>query len=471
MHRRFETTSPVDNSILLSREYAEPNQIEQVLRQASEAQAGWRRLALSERAEYCLRMVEIIEAISADIAAELCWMMGRPISQGAAEVAGFAERARYMIGIAEQALAPVVVSDSPGEQRYIGQQPLGTCLIIAPWNYPYLTTVNSLIPALMAGNCVILKSSSQTPLCGERIAAAFSRAGLPGGVFSQLHLDHAQSLALACDSRIDHVSFTGSSRGGAEIERAVAGGFKGLSLELGGKDPAYVRPDADLDLAVASVLEGAFYNSGQSCCAIERLYLHSDIYDQFIARATEAAYRFQPGRPDLPETVLGPLVRGEAADHVRAQISDALAKGGTALLDPGRFPADQPGSAYLAPQLIAGADHSMQLMTQETFGPLLGIQKVADDSEAIRLMNDSNYGLTAVLYSRNIESALHIGNQLECGTLFLNRCDYLDPALAWSGCKQSGRGCSLSSLGYQQLTRPKSYNLCKPGQPHPETPE
>ncbi|WP_051560001.1 aldehyde dehydrogenase family protein [Marinobacterium jannaschii] len=468
MQTRFETLSPVDNSVFLCREYANDTEIEQALQRACDAQAEWQQLALPQRAAYCLKMLDSVSAASADIARELCWMMGRPISQGAGEVSGFIERARYMISIAEQALAPTELADSPQQRRYIRHRPLGNCLLIAPWNYPYLTTVNTLIPALMAGNTVLLKPSSQTPLCAERLAGAFRQAGLPDGVFQYLYLDHQQSLALAADSRIDHISFTGSNAGGDAIEHALAGQFKSLTLELGGKDPAYVRPDADLDLAVASVLEGAFYNSGQSCCAIERLYLHKDICQAFIDRAVAAAYHYQPGRPDHPDTVLGPMVNARAAQRVRAQAADALAKGGVALLDSARFSADQPGSAYLAPQLIAHADHSMTLMTEETFGPLLGIMQVADDDEAIRLMNDSDYGLTAALYSRDIDSAVNIGNRLHCGTLFLIRCDYLDPALAWSGTKGSGRGCSLSSLGYQQLTRPQSYNLNGPPRVTPE---
>jgi len=459
MPRSFETLSPGNGTACLQRDYADDTQVEQCLQAALQGQHHWQSLPIRERARYCRDIICDIERHSDLIAAEISMMMGRPVSQAASEVASFAERGRHMVNIAEAALASKVIEQLPGHKRYIAHVPLGTCLIVAPWNYPYLTTVNSLIPALMAGNCVILKPSTQTPLCAERIAEACVSAGLPEGVFSYLYLDHPQTLSLAADQRIDHVSFTGSNRGGSEIETALAGHYKHLTLELGGKDPAYVRADADLELAVSSILDGTFFNAGQSCCAIERLYLHQSIYERFIELATEQAYQYQPGPPDEPETRLGPLVSGAAADHVRAQRDDALAKGGIALLDPSRFPADQPGSPYLAPQLIANANHQMDLMSEETFGPLLGIQKVADDEEAIALMNDSRYGLSAAIYSSNIDRAAEIGGQLQCGTLFLNRCDYLDPALVWSGVKQSGRGCSLSVLGYEQLTRPKSYYL------------
>lgn len=451
--------SPIDGSVYVERELATPHQVEAALAHAETAQSEWKQVPLSERIVIVRKAIEAFSVKEGLLAEELCWMMGRPIRYAAGEIKGFAERASYMADIAEQALADIHLPEKPGFIRFIRREPLGVALVIAPWNYPYLTAVNAVVPALLAGNAVLLKHSAQTPLCSERMVAAFDEAGLPKGVFQYLHLSHEATEQLIQAPAVQHVAFTGSVPGGAMVERAAAGRFISTGLELGGKDAAYVRADADLEHAVETTIDGAFFNSGQSCCGIERIYVHEAVYDDFVKQAVALVNSYILGRSDEPETTLGPLVKPQAADFVRGQIEEAARQGATAHIDPVNFPLDQRGSAYMAPQLLTDVNHSMRLMTEESFGPVVGVQKVADDAEALGLMNDSEFGLTAAIFSRDSEAAMALADQLQAGTVFLNRCDYLDPALAWTGIKNSGRGCTLSSVGFEHLTRPKSFHF------------
>lgn len=393
-----------------------------------------------------------------------------------------------MLAIAASALADINVGDKPGFARFIRKDPLGVVLVIAAWNYPvrlrrwaapphlyaisparaprpaplqYLIAVNSVVPAILAGNAVLLKHAAQTPLVAERLAEAFKAAGLPSGVFQVLHMSHRTTELAIQHPAVSFVNFTGSVRGGHEIVRAACSRFIGCGLELGGKDPAYVRADADLEHAVANLVDGAFYNAGQCCCAIERIYVHASIFDAFVARFVDEVKRYRLGNPLDPSTNLGPMVSTAAAEWVRKQIRDAVAAGAKALIDTSLFPADQPGTPYLAPQVLVNVDHKMSVMWEESFGPVIGIMPVDGDDEAIRLMNDSPYGLTASVWTRDYDTAIRLGDQVETGTFYVNRCDYLDPALAWTGVKDSGRGCTLSVLGFDQLTRPKSFYVRK----------
>ena len=454
--------SPVDGRVHAERLAASDAQIEAALKAARAAQSDWRRRPVPERARYGLAAVEAMLAMGDEIPAELAWSMGRPIRYGAGELRGLAERARYMIEIAEAALAPIDPGPKAGFKRWIAREPLGLVLTIAPWNYPYLTAVNSIVPALMAGNAVILKHSTQTLLAGERFQRAFDAAGLPVGLFQNLALTHEQAAALISSRAVDQVNFTGSVEGGRAIEAAASGRFLGVGLELGGKDPAYVRADADLSHAIDTLVDGAFFNSGQSCCGVERIYVDARLYDEFVAGAVELTHKYVLGDPLEEATTLGPLVRAEAASFVRGQIEAARRAGARCLIDPKRFPADAVGTPYMAPEIVVDVTHEMSLMRDESFGPVVGIMKVQSDSEAIRLMNDSPYGLTAALFTRDVEAAAAIGAEIETGTVFLNRCDYLDPALAWSGVKDTGRGATLSRVGYETLTRPKSYHFKLP---------
>jgi acyl-CoA reductase-like NAD-dependent aldehyde dehydrogenase len=451
--------SPVDGSVYATREYASDARIADAVALATVAQRAWAQVSVEERGAICRRAVDAMNAMSERIITELAWQMGRPVRYGAGELRGFTERANHMIEIASTALANVAVPDKPGFARHIERVPLGIVFVVAPWNYPFLTAVNSIVPALLAGNAVILKHATQTMLVGERFQDAFDAAGLPSGLFTNLVMSHEGSSALLASGAVDQVNFTGSVEGGRQIERAAAGTFTGIGLELGGKDPAYVRADADMAHAVENVVDGAFFNSGQSCCGIERVYVAASVYDEFVERAVALTGQYVLGSPLEQGTTLGPMVRGTAADTVRAQINAAVASGAHALLDPASFADGGSGSPYLAPQILVDVDHSMAVMTEESFGPVVGIMRVSSDDEAVRLMNDSPYGLSASIWTADLEAALALGRRVDTGTVFMNRADYLDPALAWTGVKDTGRGVTLSALGFETLTRPKSFHL------------
>ncbi|MGE8066024.1 aldehyde dehydrogenase family protein [Pseudomonas sp. NPDC089569] len=459
MTTTIQLVSPVDGRVYAERQYADAMQVEQALTAATSAQAQWQRRSLSERAALCSAAVDAMLAMKTDIVAELAWQMGRPVRYGAGELRGFEERARHMIAIAPQALADIEPTPIAGFRRRIKREPLGTVLVVAPWNYPYLTAVNTIIPALMAGNAVILKHASQTLLVGERFAQAMRRANLPEGLFHNLLLDHDQTAAVIASGRVQQVNFTGSVDAGKAMESAACGGFLGMGLELGGKDPAYVRADANLEHAVENLVDGSFFNSGQSCCAVERIYVDRKIYPAFVEAFVALTRQYVLGNPLEEATTLGPLVNAGAADFVRGQIADAVAQGARALIDPSAFAADAPGSAYLAPQVLVDVTHKMSVMRDESFGPVVGIMPVDGDDEAIALMNDSEFGLSASIWTRDLAAAERLGDELRTGTVFMNRCDYLDPALAWTGVKNSGRGVTLSRLGYDGLTRAKSFHL------------
>ena len=458
----FKTISPVDNSIFVERPWAIESEIERALESAKKAQKSWREFSIADRASICDKLVEYFVNNANEIGEELTWQMGRPIRYTPFELTkGFQERARYMIDIAADSLEDIRVPEQEGFQRFIQREALGTVFVLAPWNYPYLTSVNAIIPAIMAGNTVLLKHAKQTPLCAERYAEAFKMAGLPDGVFSYLHLDHDQVAQVIKDHRIDFVAFTGSVAGGMAVQQAMSNRFINAGLELGGKDPAYVRHDAPLEHSIENLVDGAFFNSGQSCCGIERIYVHEDVYKPFVDGFVDLSRQYKLGNPLDPDITLGPMVKSAAASFAQSQIDQAISKGADALIDPGLFDRHQPGTPYMAPQVLTNVDHSMDVMKEESFAPLVGIMKVRNDEEAITLMNDNQYGLTASIWTNDMDSAHRIGNQTETGTFFMNRCDYLDPALAWTGVKNSGRGCTLSQIGYEVLTRPKSFHFRK----------
>jgi acyl-CoA reductase-like NAD-dependent aldehyde dehydrogenase len=459
MTETLKTISPVDGRIYVERPLETAAGIDRALDSARSAQLAWASLPLAARCEILGRAVDAFVAKANDIAAEITWQMGRPIRHAPGEIRGFEERARHMLGIAAQALAAVQPGEKAGFRRQIKRVPLGVVVVVAPWNYPYLTAVNAVLPALIAGNAVVLKHSHQTPLCAERFLEAFVSAGVPAGVFHYLHLSHTHTARLMADRRVASVCFTGSVSGGRAVVAATALGFATSGLELGGKDPAYVRADANLAHAVETLTDGAFFNAGQSCCGIKRIYVAASRHDDFVAGVVDLTRKYRLGSPLDPQTTIGPVVRTSAAEAVRSQVRDAVARGARQLIDEGLFAASAPGTPYLAPQVLVDVDHSMAIMRDETFGPAVGIMKVASDEEAVRLMNDSEFGLTAAIFSADAARAEALGDALETGTVFLNRCDYLDPSLAWTGVKNSGRGCTLSRVGFEQLTRPKSYHF------------
>ena len=454
-----QTISPVDNSVYVERRLATDADIERALTRARAAQRAWRTTSVHERAAMLSRFCDAFDAQRDGIAEELTWQMGRPIRYAPNEVNGTLERARHMIDIAPRALADIDAGPKENFRRFIRREPLGVVFTVAAWNYPYLIAVNSVVPALMAGNAVILKHSAQTPLCAERFDQCMRKAGLPDGVFQFLHLSHADTEKVIRDARIDFVAFTGSVAGGHAVQRAAAERFIGVGLELGGCDPVYVRHDANLTHAIENVVDGAYFNSGQSCCGLQRVYVHEDVYDTFLEGFVDLTRKYELGDPRQHATTLGPVVRTAAADAVRKQIADSVRAGASPVIEESEFDASRPGTAYLAPQVLIHVDHSMPVMKEEIFGPVAGIMKVSSDEEAIALMNDSAFGLTAAVWTSDDDAALSIGDRIDTGTWFMNRCDYLDPALAWVGVKDSGRGCTLSTVGYEHLTRPKSFHF------------
>ena len=455
----LKVISPIDNSVYVERPLARPAELDAALERARKAQRAWRGVAVAERARILNRFCDAFEAKRDEIALELTWQMGRPSRYAPNEVRGTLERARHMIAIAPAALADIDAGPKEHFTRFIRREPLGVVLTIAAWNYPYLIAVNSVVPALIAGNAVILKHSAQTPLCAERFAGALQEAGLPHGVFQALHMSHEDTERAIRDPRVDFVAFTGSVAGGHAVQRAAAERFIGTGLELGGCDPVYVRNDANLAHAIENIVDGAYFNSGQSCCGLQRIYVHERLYGAFVDGFVDLTRKYVLGDPLEPATTLGPVVRVAAADTIRTQIEASISAGGKAVIAEDEFPASRPGTAYLAPQVLLDVDHSTPVMREEIFGPVAGIMKVQSDEQAIELMNDSAYGLTAAIWTLDPQAALWIGERIETGTWFMNRCDYLDPALAWVGVKDSGRGCTLGVVGYEHLTRPKSFHM------------
>ncbi len=449
--------SPIDGSVYAERPVLSAEDAHSAVARLQAAQKDWAARPLAERIALVLEGVANVGAMNDEIVPELAHQMGRPIRYGG-EFGGFNERAQYMAEIAQGALADIEIEDSDRFRRVIKRVPHGVVLVVAPWNYPYMTAINTVVPALIVGNTVMLKHASQTPVVGERMAQAFHAAGIPEDVFANVCLDHQTTSALIAAKSFGFVNFTGSVGGGQAIEKAAAGTFTGVGLELGGKDPGYVCDDADLDAAADTLIDGAMYNSGQCCCGIERIYVAEQHFDAFVEKAVAIVEGYRLGNPLDPETTIGPMAHKRFANEVRAQTAEAIAAGAKAHI--ATFDTDD-GGAYLTPQILTNVTHDMRVMRDESFGPVVCVMPVKDDAEAIALMNDSSFGLTASVWTQDTARAEAIADQIDTGTVFMNRADYLDPALCWTGCKDTGRGGGLSIIGYHNLTRPKSYHLKK----------
>ena len=456
-----KTIKPINNSLYLERPYLENSEIDKTIDTSVRAFKEWRQTTVQERIQVVNKFIDNLINLGEEIKKEICWQIGRPISQCGSELRGFEERSRYMVEIAEECLSDIVVKKNNEFDNYIFKAPLGVIFIMAPWNYPVMTATNTIVPALLSGNSVILKHSSQTPMCAELIAKALIGTGIPEGLFQYIHTDHSSCEKIISDSRIAHVVFTGSVNGGKEIKKYIGQRFINVGLELGGKDPAYVRSDCDLNHAIENLIDGAFFNSGQSCCGIERIYVDKSIFKDFVDGAKSLTEKYILGDPSDSNTNLGPVVRMSAANFIRSQMEEAIAQGANKIVDESKFEIASLDNCYVAPQILVNVNHEMRFMTEETFGPTVGIMPVESENEAINLMNDSPYGLTASLWTKDFEFAKSFGKKIDTGTFFMNRCDALDPALAWTGVKDTGVGCSLSKLAFDHLTRPQSFHMRK----------
>tara|TARA_B110000196_G_C21140734_1_gene663646 strand:+ start:602 stop:1978 length:1377 start_codon:yes stop_codon:yes gene_type:complete len=455
----FKTISPIDNSVLLERKY-DSNKIEQTIDNSITAQKKWAQVNVKERVSLLGNFVKDFLSREDIIKEEITRQIGRPISQVNSELNGFKERADHMLSIAEKKLSKISLDRGDNFENYIIRKPLGLAFVVAPWNYPYLTSVNSIIPAMAAGNTVILKHSAQTPLCAEQLYLSAKKT-LPKNVFNYLHLNHEDSLKIIADKRVNFVSFTGSVKAGYEVQKATQDKFINMALELGGKDPAYARYDCDLEKTVENLVDGSFFNSGQSCCGVERIYVDEKIYDNFLELFVSKTYYYKLGNPLDAETNIGPVVKLSSAKFIEEQINAAVKQGAKKIIDEGKFNFPKEHKNYLIPQVLTNVTHDMNFMMEETFGPCVGIMKVKSENDAIKLMNDSPYGLTASIWTKDFEIAKKIGHQIETGTFYMNRCDYLDPGLSWTGVKDTGKGCSLSEVAYENLTSPRSFHFRK----------
>lgn len=429
-----------------------------VLDTARVAAREWATSRVSDRKALAERAVAAMVAATDDIARDISRMMGKPFSQAQGEVRGMAERARHMIAIAEDALADVVLPAKEGFDRRIAKAPLGVILDLPAWNYPLLTAVNVVIPAVLAGNAVIVKHSPRSPLVGHAFATAFTAAGAPKGLVQALDCSHPMSEKIVGDARVDHAVFTGSVFGGHRIAQAAAARFMHVGYELGGNDPAYVAPDANFDFAVENIVDGAIYNAGQSCCAVERVYVHRSLYARFLEAADALVRAYVMGDPMDAKTNLGPIAQPNHPAELASFVENAT-KSGARLVRGGHATKVDGRGRFFEATLLADVPQTADLMQRESFGPILPLSPVDSDEEALAKMNDSRLGLTASVWTKDKERAERFGRALECGTVYMNRCDALDPALPWVGWKDSGRGHSLSAFGFDALTKLKALHF------------
>ncbi len=423
---------------------------------ARAAQRDWRRVPVAERVRIVSQMAPAFRALADTVALDITRQMGKPLQQSHNEINTMIDRAETMCRLAAEALADEALPPKEGFERFIRHEPLGVVLDIAAWNYPLLIAVNVIVPALLAGNAVIVKHARLTPLCADHFVEAFSRTELPPGLIAAVTLEHDGAARLIRSGHVDYVSFTGSVAGGREVYGHASARFIDAGLELGGKDPAYVCEDASVRFAVDNLVDGAFYNAGQSCCGIERIYVARPLFDRFVETYVELVRQYRMGDPEDKSTTLGPLAQRKGVTVVEEQVAQARAAGARVLA--GGTP--WKGRGYFCePTVLVDVNHGMSVMWEESFGPVIGIMPVRNDAEAVRLMNDSPYGLTASVWTEDMDRAKRLMDQLDAGTVYANRCDYLDPMLPWVGVKDSGKGCSLSLLGFLHLTRPKSFHL------------
>lgn len=452
----LKVVNPYNQETVCALPYADDAKIARSIDLAQKAYVQWSRLPIARRIEIVSEGLKRFRQLSENIARDVTLQMGKPLGQARSECKGVLERAEYMISIAEETLAPDLLPPKEGFRRRIEHVPLGVVFNVAAWNYPLFIPINVVVPALLAGNTVLLKHSAKTPLCGKYFEEVFGDLEIPHLV-TNLVLDHQQTNRVIADPTVRYVAFTGSVEGGRQIHQQVGNRFIDAGLELGGNDPAYVAEDADLDFSVENVVDGACYNAGQSCCAVERVYVHRKLYDAFMEKARQVMKQYRLGDPMDEKTTMGPLASRGALGVLEEQVDDAVARGGKLLLG-GRRLAETAGN-FFEPTLLAGVPNDAIVMQEESFGPLMPVLPVADDDEAIARMNDTHYGLTASVWTRDPERADRFGREVQAGTIYQNRCDFLDPALPWTGYLDSGKGSTLSKYGFFHLTKRKSIHF------------
>ncbi|KAL6710010.1 hypothetical protein ACN47E_009801 [Coniothyrium glycines] len=459
---KITTISPITNQPVLTRNGLSDADLQSIPETAITAFESFRRTSLAERQEIVKHALKLLNDRQDELGREITEQMGRPIAYTPKEITTAVIRGEYLLKISDETLKDTPGEPEKGFKRYVRKVSLGPVLILFPWNYPYLTLINSLVPALLAGNSVILKPSPQTPTSAEQIQKIFKEAGLPDGVLQIFHSGSiVQIEAMARSPQIQLVCFTGSVANGLAVQSAANDRVPlRVGLELGGKDPAYVRSDVDIKWAAEELVDGAVFNSGQSCCSVERVYVDEKIHDEFVSAVQEVLKGYKLGDPFDKSTHVGPVVSKRSAETIQAHIKDALEKGAKdATPENATFKNPPAGGNYIAPTLLTGVTHDMAVMTEETFGPVIPVMKVKNDAEAIKLMNDSQFGLTASIWTKDVTKGHELIDDVEAGTVFVNRCDYPAPDLAWVGWKDSGKGQTLSKFGFDQFVKLKSYHV------------
>lgn len=455
------TISPSTNEAIITRNGASSAELEELPKVATEAFESYRKTSLKERQQIVRKFLDGLLAKKDELGEEITVQMGRPIAYTPGEVATAVKRGEYLLKISDEVFKDTDGEAEKGFKRFIRKVPVGPVLVIFAWNYPYLILVNSLIPALLAGCSVILKPSPQTPTIVERVADLLKEAGLPDGVCQYFHSGSPTLMeSIVRDPKVQLVCFTGSVAGGLAVQKAGADRIVNVGLELGGKDPAYVRGDVDVEWAAGEIVDGAIFNSGQSCCSLERVYVDEKIHDQFVEAVQKVLEGYKLGDPFEKGVNIGPMVSKRSKQAAEDHIKDALDKGAKdATPKNDSFSNPPPKGNFVKPTLLIGVDHSMRVMTEESFAPIIPVMKVKSDAEAIKLMNDSEFGLTASIWTKDTDKGYELAEDVEAGTVFVNRCDYPSPDLAWTGWKNSGKGQTLSKFGFDQFVKLKSYHL------------
>ncbi|ETN45932.1 uncharacterized protein HMPREF1541_00114 [Cyphellophora europaea CBS 101466] len=462
VNETIRTISPATQEVVVERLAATFQDAERMAKASSEAFKSWRKTPLSQRKDIVRKALTIVQARKEALGRELTTQMGRPIAYSVKEIETMQLRADYLLDIADDSLCDLPGRQENGFERWVQREAVGPTLIVFAWNFPFLIIVNALVPALLSGNSVVLKPSPQTPLIGERFVEIFAEAGLPANTLLCLHIGRPELLRQVVQQIPDFqlITFTGSTKVGIDLRKATAERVVPLNLELGGNDPAYVRPDADLAYVAAQLVDAAVFNAGQSCCAVERIYVHTDVHDAFVEALQRELATYRLGDPFDPATNIGPVVSPAAKNAIESQVEQALGMGAVdATPENDSFAAPPPKGNYVMPRILTNVTAEMDVLRQETFGPIMPVVRVSGDVEAVALMNDSHYGLTASVWTKDIGKGRELTAQLEAGTVFINRADYPAPDLAWTGWKSSGLGCTLGPKAFDAFVKLKSFHI------------